>query len=114
MGSFNVLSRDKSNLTYHLFLFLSPGAFVECSPEGSTVTTHTQENCCFYGSQSITATDILPSLLLDHPLPPFSSVLLQICMSSLMVNSMVYMSHFIPFSFWTWAFKKICAAATSN
>ncbi|KAJ1402203.1 Zinc finger, FYVE/PHD-type [Sesbania bispinosa] len=50
----------------------SKGAFVGCSLEGSIVTTRTQENCRFYGSQSITATDILLGSL---PRPPAAAIL---------------------------------------
>ncbi|ESW19984.1 hypothetical protein PHAVU_006G171400 [Phaseolus vulgaris] len=49
----------------------SKGAFVGCSLEGSMVTTRTQENSRFYGSQSIAATDILDSL----PRPPAAAIL---------------------------------------
>ncbi|PQQ21798.1 uncharacterized protein Pyn_19836 [Prunus yedoensis var. nudiflora] len=37
----------------------SKGAFVGCSLQGSIVTTRTQVNSRFYGSQSITAADVL-------------------------------------------------------
>ncbi|KAH1146269.1 hypothetical protein GLYMA_15G086900v4 [Glycine max] len=50
----------------------SKGAFVGCSLEGSMVTTRTQENSRFYGSQSITATDILFGSL---PRPPAAAIL---------------------------------------
>ncbi|KAK7303662.1 hypothetical protein RJT34_14574 [Clitoria ternatea] len=50
----------------------SKGAFVGCSLEGSLVTTRTQENSRFYGSQSISATDILLGSL---PRPPAAAVL---------------------------------------
>ncbi|KAG4971344.1 hypothetical protein JHK82_037010 [Glycine max] len=50
----------------------SKGAFVGCSLEGSMVTTRTQENSLFYGSQSITATDILLGSL---PRPPAAAIL---------------------------------------
>ncbi|QCD76903.1 early endosome antigen 1 [Vigna unguiculata] len=49
----------------------SKGAFVGCSLEGSMVTTRTQENSRFYGSQSIAATEILGSL----PRPPAAAIL---------------------------------------
>ncbi|XWS19751.1 hypothetical protein CRYUN_Cryun31cG0043800 [Craigia yunnanensis] len=45
----------------------SKGAFVGCSLEGSMVTTRRRENSRFYGSQSITASDIL---LGSIPRPP--------------------------------------------
>ncbi|KAJ7968783.1 RING/FYVE/PHD-type zinc finger family protein [Quillaja saponaria] len=45
----------------------SKGAFVGCSLEGSIVTTRTRENSRFYGSQCITASDILLGSL---PKPP--------------------------------------------
>ncbi|XP_061342724.1 uncharacterized protein LOC133288905 [Gastrolobium bilobum] len=50
----------------------SKGAFVGCSLESSIVTTRTQENSRFYGSQSITATDILLGSL---PRPPAAAIL---------------------------------------
>lgn len=50
----------------------SKGAFVGCSLEGSMVTTRTQENSRFYGSQSIAATDILLGSL---PRPPAAAIL---------------------------------------
>ncbi|CAI8590954.1 unnamed protein product [Vicia faba] len=50
----------------------SKGAFVGCSLEGSIVTTRTQENSRFYGSQSLTATDILLGSL---PRPPAAAIL---------------------------------------
>ncbi|KAL2341022.1 hypothetical protein Fmac_008962 [Flemingia macrophylla] len=50
----------------------SKGAFVGCSLEGSMVTTRTQENSRFYGSQSIAATDILLGSL---PKPPAAAIL---------------------------------------
>ncbi|KAJ7947188.1 RING/FYVE/PHD-type zinc finger family protein [Quillaja saponaria] len=48
----------------------SKGAFVGCSFEGSIVTARTRENSRFYGSQSITAPDILLGSL---PKPPAAS-----------------------------------------
>lgn len=53
-------------------IILHAGAFVGCSLEGSMVTTRTQENSRFYGSQSITATDILFGSL---PRPPAAAIL---------------------------------------
>lgn len=53
-------------------IILHAGAFVGCSLEGSMVTTRTQENSLFYGSQSITATDILLGSL---PRPPAAAIL---------------------------------------
>ena len=53
-------------------IILHAGAFVGCSLEGSMVTTRTQENSRFYGSQSITATDILLGSL---PRPPAAAIL---------------------------------------
>ncbi|XAR66609.1 hypothetical protein NMG60_11012893 [Bertholletia excelsa] len=50
----------------------SKGAFVGCSLEGSIVTTRTRENSRFYGSQSITASDILLGSL---PRPPAAAIL---------------------------------------
>ncbi|TKY71885.1 SH3 domain-containing protein [Spatholobus suberectus] len=50
----------------------SKGAFVGCSLEGSMVTTRTQENSRFYGSQSISATD---TLLGSLPRPPAAAIL---------------------------------------
>ncbi|XP_045803920.1 uncharacterized protein LOC123897360 [Trifolium pratense] len=50
----------------------SKGAFVGCSLEGSIVTTRTQENSRFYGSQSLSATDILLGSL---PRPPAAAIL---------------------------------------
>ncbi|KAI4332456.1 hypothetical protein L6164_017364 [Bauhinia variegata] len=50
----------------------SKGAFVGCSLEGSIVTTRTRENSRFYGSQSLTATDILLGSL---PRPPAAHIL---------------------------------------
>nr|AFK47891.1 unknown [Lotus japonicus] len=50
----------------------SKGAFVGCSLEGSIVITRTQENSRFYGSQSITSTDILLGSL---PRPPAAAIL---------------------------------------
>jgi len=52
-------------------ILLLAGAFVGCSLEGSMVTTRTQENSRFYGSQSISATEILGSL----PRPPAAAIL---------------------------------------
>lgn len=52
----------------------SKGAFVGCSLEGSVVTTRNQENCRFYGSPSITASDILLGSL---PRPPAAATLYQ-------------------------------------
>ena len=51
---------------------LFAGAFVGCSLEGSIVTTRTHENCRFYGSQSLNATDILLGSL---PRPPAAAIL---------------------------------------
>lgn len=48
------------------------GAFVGCSLEGSMVSTRSQENCRFYGSQSINAYDILLGSL---PRPPAAAIL---------------------------------------
>lgn len=48
------------------------GAFVGCSLEGSIVTTRTRENSRFYGSQSLTALDILLGSL---PRPPAAAIL---------------------------------------
>lgn len=50
----------------------SKGAFVGCSLEGSIVTTRRQENSRFYGSQSITASEIL---LRSMPRPPAAAIL---------------------------------------
>ncbi|KAK7245569.1 hypothetical protein RIF29_40416 [Crotalaria pallida] len=50
----------------------SKGAFVGCSLEGSVVTTRRQENSRFYGSQSISALDILLGSL---PRPPAAAIL---------------------------------------
>ncbi|XP_034213609.1 uncharacterized protein LOC117626075 isoform X2 [Prunus dulcis] len=50
----------------------SKGAFVGCSLEGSIVTTRTKVNSRFYGSQSITASDILLGSL---PRPPAAATL---------------------------------------
>ncbi|KAK3004608.1 hypothetical protein RJ639_018465 [Escallonia herrerae] len=50
----------------------SKGAFVGCALEGSMVTTRTQENSRFYGSQSLNAADILLSSL---PRPPAAAIL---------------------------------------
>ncbi|XVF87269.1 hypothetical protein PTKIN_Ptkin18bG0105600 [Pterospermum kingtungense] len=50
----------------------SKGAFVGCSLEGSMVTTRKRENSRFYGSQSITASDIL---LGSMPCPPAAAIL---------------------------------------
>ncbi|XP_062161534.1 uncharacterized protein LOC133868618 [Alnus glutinosa] len=50
----------------------SKGAFVGCSLEGSIVTTRTRENSRFYGSQSLTALDILLGSL---PRPPAAAIL---------------------------------------
>ncbi|OMO76180.1 Zinc finger, FYVE-type [Corchorus capsularis] len=50
----------------------SKGAFVGCSLEGSIVTTRKRENSRFYGSQSITASDLL---LGSIPRPPASATL---------------------------------------
>lgn len=52
----------------------SAGAFLGCSLEGSVVTTRNQENSRFYGSPSITASDILLGSL---PMPPAASTLYQ-------------------------------------
>ncbi|PKA64613.1 Carotenoid cleavage dioxygenase 8 like B, chloroplastic [Apostasia shenzhenica] len=48
------------------------GAFVGCSLEGSMMTTRTSENCRFYGSSTIKASDILLGSL---PRPPAATVL---------------------------------------
>ena len=48
------------------------GAFVGCSLEGGVVTTRTQVNAQFYGSQSLTASNILLGSL---PRPPAAAVL---------------------------------------
>ncbi|XP_038721887.1 uncharacterized protein LOC120014043 isoform X2 [Tripterygium wilfordii] len=45
----------------------SKGAFVGCSLEGSVVATRTKENSRFYGSQSITTSDILLGSLARPP-----------------------------------------------
>ncbi|CAB4306693.1 unnamed protein product [Prunus armeniaca] len=50
----------------------SKGAFVGCSLEGSIVTTRTKVNSRFYGSQSITASDVLLGSL---PRPPAAATL---------------------------------------
>ncbi|XP_022715724.1 uncharacterized protein LOC111274942 [Durio zibethinus] len=50
----------------------SKGAFVGCSLEGSIVTTRRRENSRFYGSQSMTASDIL---LGSMPRPPAAVIL---------------------------------------
>ncbi|OVA12438.1 FYVE zinc finger [Macleaya cordata] len=50
----------------------SKGAFVGCSLQGSIVTTRTLENSRFYGSSSISASDILLGSL---PRPPAASML---------------------------------------
>ncbi|XP_062096604.1 uncharacterized protein LOC133802325 isoform X2 [Humulus lupulus] len=50
----------------------SKGAFVGCSLEGSIVTTRVQVNSKFYGSQSLTAADVLLGSL---PRPPAAAVL---------------------------------------
>ncbi|GKU94344.1 hypothetical protein SLEP1_g7848 [Rubroshorea leprosula] len=50
----------------------SKGAFVGCSLEGSIVTTRSQVNSRFYGSQSITASDILLGTM---PRPPAAAIL---------------------------------------
>lgn len=50
----------------------SKGAFVGCSLEGSMVTTRKRENSRFYGSQSITALDILLGTM---PRPPAAAIL---------------------------------------
>ncbi|XP_043808456.1 uncharacterized protein LOC110604988 isoform X2 [Manihot esculenta] len=50
----------------------SKGAFVGCSLEGSIVTTRAKENSRFYGSQSISASDILLGCL---PSPPAAAIL---------------------------------------
>jgi lipid-binding SYLF domain-containing protein len=48
------------------------GAFVGCSLEGSIVTTRSKENSRFYGSQSLSASDILLGSL---PRPPAAAIL---------------------------------------
>ena len=55
-----------------LTAILLAGAFVGCSLEGSIVNTCARENSRFYGSQSITATDILLGSL---PRPPAAAIL---------------------------------------
>ncbi|KAF5193198.1 Sh3 domain-containing ysc84-like protein [Thalictrum thalictroides] len=50
----------------------SKGAFVGCSLEGSIVTTRTMENSRFYGSSSISSSDILLGSL---PKPPAAAIL---------------------------------------
>ncbi|KAI4372020.1 hypothetical protein MLD38_010307 [Melastoma candidum] len=50
----------------------SKGAFVGCSLQGSVVMTRSKENCRFYGSQSLSAYDIL---LGSMPQPPAASSL---------------------------------------
>ncbi|KAI9396014.1 hypothetical protein POPTR_004G062500v4 [Populus trichocarpa] len=50
----------------------SKGAFVGCSLEGSVVTTRSKENSRFYGSQSLSASDILLGSL---PRPPAAAIL---------------------------------------
>lgn len=57
-----------SGLIYRRFA----GAFVGCSLEGSVVTTRTRVNSQFYGSQSLTAADVLLGSL---PRPPAAAVL---------------------------------------
>lgn len=48
------------------------GAFIGCSIEGSLLSTRSQENSRFYGSQSISAYDILLGSL---PRPPAAAIL---------------------------------------
>lgn len=60
----------KSLLMHHLIWIA--GAFVGCSFEGSMVTTRSSENGRFYGSSSISATDILLGSL---PKPPAAASL---------------------------------------
>ncbi|PKU80659.1 hypothetical protein MA16_Dca012417 [Dendrobium catenatum] len=48
------------------------GAFLGCSLEGSMLTTRTLENCRFYGSSTINASDILLGTL---PRPPAAALL---------------------------------------
>ncbi|XP_052201510.1 uncharacterized protein LOC127807577 isoform X1 [Diospyros lotus] len=50
----------------------SKGAFVGCSLEGSVITTRTGENSRFYGSQTISASDIILGSL---PRPPAAAIL---------------------------------------
>ncbi|KAJ4844271.1 hypothetical protein Tsubulata_009819 [Turnera subulata] len=50
----------------------SKGAFVGCSLEGSVVTARSKENSRFYGSQTISASDILLGTL---PRPPAAAIL---------------------------------------
>ncbi|XP_015899289.3 uncharacterized protein LOC107432617 isoform X2 [Ziziphus jujuba] len=50
----------------------SKGAFIGCSLEGSLLSTRSQENSRFYGSQSINAYDILLGSL---PRPPAAAIL---------------------------------------
>lgn len=50
----------------------SKGAFLGCSLEGSVLTTRTSENCRFYGSTTINASDILLGAL---PRPPAAAAL---------------------------------------
>lgn len=56
------------------------GAFIGCSLEGSMVSTRSQENCRFYGSQSINAYDILLGSL---PRPPPAAAILYRALSNL-------------------------------
>ena len=55
-------------------LFYFAGAFVGCSLQGNMVTTRVAENCRFYGSSSIKASDILLGSL---PKPPAAAILYQ-------------------------------------
>ncbi|KAK6932736.1 FYVE zinc finger [Dillenia turbinata] len=50
----------------------SKGAFAGCSLEGSIITTRGKENSRFYGSQTLTAPDILLGSL---PMPPAAAIL---------------------------------------
>lgn len=59
-------------LSIHMIVFDQTGAFVGCSLEGSIVATRTKENSRFYGSQSLTALDILLGSL---PRPPAAAIL---------------------------------------
>lgn len=56
----------------HVSITEFAGAFVGCSLEGSVVTTRTRVNCRFYGSQSITASDVVLGSL---PKPPAAAIL---------------------------------------
>jgi hypothetical protein len=61
-----------SSFLQNMIICEHAGAFVGCSLEGSIVTTRTRENSRFYGSQSLTALDILLGSL---PRPPAAAIL---------------------------------------